>query len=250
MTKLTLRTATLILIVTCTSPFIAMASTGSEDAPIAAKLVVGSGAPSSEATDLGAGEANIPVGTNETNVAATSAMAPAPLPKTETAKLPENEIPVLTGNKDVKKATGGGLSRVMTTLGVLAVLLGAAMFGIKRFSRRRENKNHNTRIKVLTQYALGPKKNLSIVQVAGETLLLGVTEHNISILKTLSLIDDEFPDEVPRNFNSTLDELGDDEAEHRVRASSGAPEQDDFAVRGLSEIRDKVSTRLRNMKHL
>jgi len=233
----------------------ASASNLNEEVPIAAKLVVGTQAPAADAPGddyrvAEVAETSLSAGSIETKAASAPESSSRVLPKTETAKLPENEIPVLTGNKESKKAATGGLSRVMVTLGVLAILLGATIFGLKRFSKRRANRNQNTRIKVLTQYPLGPKKGLAIVQVSGEAILLGVTDHNISMLKTLSLIDDEFPDELPRNFNSALDDLGHEEADRKGSSLSGVHEQDDFAVRGLSEIRDKVSTRLRNMKHL
>jgi flagellar protein FliO/FliZ len=181
----------------------------------------------------------------------------APEKKIDTSKLSENEIPVLTTAKTEKKAEGGAIERLLITLGVLSVVLAGATFAIKRWAAKSGTKNQNTKIKVLTQHMLGPKKSLAIVQVAGETILIGVTDQNISMLKTLSLLDEEIPEEVPRNFGRTLADFDDEEAAPPVRSKKSRARQadeidpaEDFAMRGLSEIRDVVSTRLKGLKNL
>jgi flagellar biosynthetic protein FliO len=184
-----------------------------------------------------AGAATNPTTTASTGEAVAGQTSEAQI-KAEQIKLPENQIPVLTGPKDTKKATGGGMTHIFITLGVLATALGAAIYGLKRMAANRGKATSGTKIKVLTQHSLGPKKNLAIIQVAGEAILIGVTDHTISMIKPIALIDDEFPEELPRNFNSALDEM-----------EPETPAQDDFAMQGLSEIRDKVSTRLRSMKN-
>ena len=95
--------------------------------------------------------------------AETTAAPVAALPKVEINKLPENEIPVLAQVKDAKKAEGGGFARLMATLGVLVVVLGGASFGLKRWMGKAKSAKTNTRIKVLTQHHLGPKKSLAII---------------------------------------------------------------------------------------
>jgi flagellar protein FliO/FliZ len=76
-----------------------------------------------------------------------------------------------------------------------------------------------------------------IVQVAGETLLLGVTDHNITMLKTLALIDDEVPAELPQKFNHTMEDFIGDEEEPLI-------------MQGLDQVRDTVSARLKNLRNL
>jgi flagellar protein FliO/FliZ len=227
-----------------------------EESPMAAKLVVDSSA-QAEA---------IPV--TEPALAATAApglasgsatgsgVSEAPgaenqeaIQKKDVTKLPETEIPVMTESKDKKEASSSGMARVLITLTVLAVALGALTFGLKRWAGRRNPRNQNTKIQILTQHALGPKKALMIVQVAGESLLIGVTDQNISMLKTLSLIDDEIPENMPRNFDSALDEYAEDDVPQGRSAKKPSRDRDDFAMRGLGEIRDTVSSRIKNMKN-
>ena len=122
--------------------------------------------------------------------------------KIDTNKLPESQIPVLAATKDTKKSEGSPIFKMIMTLGILAIALGAGAYGAKRMaSRKATTKGSSTKIKVLTSHHLGPKKNLTIIQVAGETLLIGVTDNNITMLKTLSLLDDEIPESVPQRFN-------------------------------------------------
>lgn len=180
---------------------------------------------------------------------APQAVPVAALPKVEINKLPENQIPVLANTKDVKKAEGGTLYRLMATLGVLAALLGAATFGLKRWMKTSGKNKENTRIKMLTQHHLGPKKSLAIIQVAGESLLIGITDQNISMLKTLSLLDDEIPEAVPTNFNNAMADFDEDSDESNVAAiDADSAGDEDFTISGLAEIRDKVSTRLKGKR--
>ncbi|MES2855626.1 MAG: flagellar biosynthetic protein FliO [Bdellovibrionota bacterium] len=178
------------------------------------------------------------------------------------SKLPESEIPVLTTTKAAKKEEGGGFGRLMTTLGVLTVVLGAAAFGVRKYSRKVGTKSLHTNIKIITQHHLGPKKSLAIVQVAGESILIGITDQNISMLKSLSLIDDEIPVEIPARFEQAMDNVAEPQLAAPTRRgllgmgkSRPAPaileedESEDFMMQGLNEIQDVVTTRLKNMRN-
>ncbi len=171
------------------------------------------------------------------DVAADAKNAGESAKKLDTNKLPENEIPVLATASKEKKSESNPMFRVLMTLGVAAVLLGATAFGLKKLARRQGKAANKTRINVLTNHHLGPKKNLMIVQVAGETLLLGVTDHNITMLKTLALIDDEVPADLPQKFNHTMEDFMEDEEEPLV-------------MQGLDQVRDTVSSRLKNLRNL
>ncbi len=157
-------------------------------------------------------------------------------------KRAESEIPVFIDKAEAKKASGPNLEKLVMTLFVVCALLGAALFGLKRWAARRgKNIASPTKIQVLTQHHLGPKKSLAIIQVAGEAILIGITDQNISMLKTLSLIDDEVPGHVPKNF---ADELDNDTTEAQQQlAEEGFEEEENFALKGLSEVRDMVTTR-------
>jgi flagellar protein FliO/FliZ len=150
----------------------------------------------------------------------------------------ETEIPVLTAkNTDASSKASSSTSRVIMSLGlVLGLLFGFSAF-LKKFLKKTPLKK-NSQIKVLTQHYLGPKKSLAIIRVAGESMLIGVTDNNINLIKTLALLDEEIPESIqPRDFAKSLDQsmgAADDEAE-------------EFSI---SKIKDFVSGRLKNMKEL
>lgn len=186
--------------------------------------------------------------------AKTDESAAAPVVPGDTAKLPEDKIPVLASVKETQKAEGSQWARVMITLGVLVAVLGAVSFALKRWMRKSNSPGQGTKIRVLTQHHLGPKKSLAIIQVAGESILIGITDHNISMLKSLALLEEEIPQSVPRDFNRAMseypDEIDDQDFDEETSRSTNQDVREDFALRDLAEIRDVVSTRLKRMRNI
>jgi flagellar protein FliO/FliZ len=160
------------------------------------------------------------------------------------ANLSEKDIPVLQSApaKEAKKS-GSFLFRVMSSF----VILGLLAFGLymlrKKWSKT-NLKNPHTHIKVLTQHYLGPKKSLAIISVAGESILIGVTENNINLIKQLSLLDEEIPQNVSNDFGNSINEAN----QQFDEMGQDAPvEQDNFSISGIKDI---VKTRLKTMREL
>jgi flagellar protein FliO/FliZ len=176
----------------------------------------------------------------------------------DVSKLPEKEILIVDAKEKAAKSQSNTVQRVLLSLGVLLVLLTATTLVLKRWSKSSQNRGQNTKIKILTQHHLGPKKSVAILQVAGESLLVGITDHSITMLKTLSLLDEEIPEETPRDFDAAMSDADDDDDEDdidmagrrrsRKRGSASGRETDAFAMRGLAEIRDTVTRRLRGTR--
>ncbi len=95
-------------------------------------------------------------------------------------------------------------------------------------------------LKILSQHYLGPKKSLAIVRVAGESILIGVTDQNISMIKALSLLDDELPNVLPKNFEDAL-------TEKTEMMSEAEAAEDDFTFAGLKTT---VAQKLKSMRSL
>lgn len=75
------------------------------------------------------------------------------------------------------------IKSILTLVFVLG-LLGASLYILKRYMGRKgagENSKPST-IRVVTTSFLGPKKNLAVVEVAGEMLVLGLTPTAITFL--------------------------------------------------------------------
>lgn len=177
--------------------------------------------------------------TLDTTAAASPADSEGLVPAADARALKESEIPVVVGDTKGKKSAIGTVQKATISLGILGIVAIGTWFGLRRWTRSSKGKRQHNAIKILTQHYIGPKKSLMIVQVAGESILVGVTDHNISMLKTLSLLDEEVPQDVPRDFNSTMAGLEDDEDEFR-----------ESSISGLSQIRDRVNNRLKGMRTL
>lgn len=79
------------------------------------------------------------------------------------------------------------LVKSILTLVFTLGLLGLAMYALKRFmkgSSRGKNGPANP-VKVVTTAFLGPKKNIAVVEVAGEMLVLGLTPASITFLSKI-----------------------------------------------------------------
>ncbi len=168
-------------------------------------------------------------------------------PKDVTKNDNRKESEILLNLESNKKAAseGGGVFRILFTLSMLGVVGTGAFFFLRKYKVPKAMK-HQTQIKVLQQHYLGPKKSLAIVRVAGESILIGVTDHNISMIKSLSLLDDEVPEESPQNFGKVLDMAEDvDAPAPRKRSAKDLDLDDEFAISGIKDI---VSKRLKGMR--
>jgi flagellar protein FliO/FliZ len=156
----------------------------------------------------------------------------------------EQEIPVNLEQPKKAVATENSFLRFGVAFGIIGVL-GCGSYLLLRRYRFSNSQTEKMQVKVLTQHYLGPKKSLAIIRVAGESMLIGVTDHNINLIKSLALLDEELPDETQlplnKNFASVL-------TGNKPTSSEKTQElPDDFAFSG---IKDLVSTKLKNMRNL
>ena len=166
-------------------------------------------------------------------------VAESEIPITQPKKVLESEIPVLTDKKVLKESKNSPYTRLILSLVVIA-FFGAAMTMASRWWRKRTTKSaSNNKIRLITQHFLGPRKSLAIVRVAGENMLIGVTDHNINMIKSLSLLDEESMDSIDptKSFGEILE----------TSTSKVKEEKEDFA---FAEIKDRISTKMSGMRQL
>jgi flagellar protein FliO/FliZ len=188
-------------------------------------------------------------------------LAPAPEAK---AKLSENEIPL--NLEAAKKTTEGGSSatKALVSMMIVGTLLAVSYFGIRRYKISNTINKSNTKIKVISQHYLGPKKSLAIIHVAGESILVGITDQNISMIKSLSLIDDEVPETLPNTFGQTLNQANaaGDVADSRAAqttlqpgsgATSGKPMANAYELDeefSFANVTETVSKKIKSMRSI
>lgn len=138
-------------------------------------------------------------------------------------------------------ADAPGMNRVALRMGaslaaVLGLLFLCALAGRRFLSRGRGGKGKPRLIRVLSSSYLGPKKSLSLVEVDGERLVLGVSQNQISMLARLS-------DRVAAGTPGEEKNLA--AVPHRKEKAVFGDEES--LVRAAQSIRDRVS-RLRTVQ--
>lgn len=184
----------------------------------------------------------------ESTTVAATATEEQPLAAAVTKATPENEIPLKLEKAATSQENTSQTGKLFLTLFVLVGMGGAGYFLARKYAFSNKINKSNMQIKVLTQHHLGAKKSLAIIRVAGESILIGVTDQNISMIKSLSLIDDEVPAELPAtSFAATMAAGGDDNVVQSRELTELAGEvEDDFSFAG---IKTNVSQKLKSMRN-
>ena len=163
------------------------------------------------------------------------------------AALAESQIPLKIAETTNATAQTGQSGKLILTLLVLVGMFAAAYYLIKKYAYSNKINKSNMQIKILSQHHLGAKKSLAIIRVAGESILIGVTDQNISMIKSLALIDDEVPAEVSqKSFATNLTDLNASEmAETNQLSEMSQDIEDEFSFSGL---KTNVSKKLKSMR--
>lgn len=180
-----------------------------------------------------------------TAAAGTEAQALAP---TISKSTPESEIPLKLEKATTGQENTSQAGKLFLTLFVLVGMGGAGLYLARKYAFSNKINKSNMQIKVLTQHHLGAKKSLAIIRVAGESILIGVTDQNISMIKSLALIDDEVPAELPsQSFAETMAAGGGEQIVQSKEITELAGEvEDDFSFAG---IKTNVSQKLKSMRN-
>lgn len=167
----------------------------------------------------------------------------------DTAGKKESEIPL---NLDApKKASEEShpIFKMILAISMMGVVGTGAYIFVRKYGKTNFTAGKNNEIKVLTQHYLGPKKSLAIIRVAGESILIGVTDQNINMIKSLALLDDEVPEEVHSgNFADVFGTTPAAQVSIRRTQSAEASaeeEEEEFSIRGVKEV---VSKKLKGMR--
>lgn len=162
----------------------------------------------------------------------------------------EEQIPL---NIDVvKKATDAtpASNRILLTGLIISAMLGGAYYFVRKYKTSNTINKSSMQIKVLSQHYLGPKRSLAIIHVAGESMLVGITDSNISMIKSLSLIDDEVPTTIPKNFADALAAPGNNAgamAKVNLGSMSESELEEEFSFSGF---KDTVSKKIKSMRSI
>lgn len=91
-----------------------------------------------------------------------------------------------------------GFLKAFFSIVAVVAMFGAILFALKKYLKRRTAASGDIDIKVVSKVALHQKSFLCVVKVGMRTLLVGVSDNNVSLISDVS---DEFyePDSIPQN---------------------------------------------------
>ena len=135
-----------------------------------------------------------------------SSVTSKPTGTEKAAAASDEDLPVAVAEAAPPKSTGSVIWRLLASVGVLAAAGLGLHYASRRFTRGKNVGGTESRIEMMHQYHLGPRKSLALVRVAGETMLVGITDHNINMLKSITLIDDDMAATMNQDFNGFLEE--------------------------------------------
>jgi flagellar biogenesis protein FliO len=118
----------------------------------------------------------------------------------------ESQIPLFPKGKTVEKAGLNPYWRVAASMVFIFIFGAGAIVVAKRRGYKRNVTGSTARIEVLHQHHFGPKRGLALVRVAGEVMLISMTDQNINMMKSVALIDDELPGLRANDFNNFLED--------------------------------------------
>lgn len=158
----------------------------------------------------------------------------------EAVKSEENTTLFSTSNPESNKPAISSVSpaRIGGSFAIVIALMFAAWFAARKVMGHRKIKTRKNMVELLSQFYLGPKRSVAVLRVAGETVLIGVTDQQITLLKSLSLLDEDVPAQTKlKSFGNIL----------AKEVDSGADDREEFSMKGVKEI---VSERLKAFKEL
>ncbi|MCJ8277910.1 MAG: flagellar biosynthetic protein FliO [Bdellovibrionales bacterium] len=155
------------------------------------------------------------------------------------ASIEESEIPLnLKKESKIKKSSLSPLNKMMISIVGLLFIAGAVFVWVQKSGKKAGFSSVAKNINILAKKPIGPKKDLMLLQLAGETLLLGVTDQNINHLKTLSLLEDELPAFTNPKFSQEFAQKIEE-----TKISDETEEVDGFAVSQLDQVKEAINKR-------
>lgn len=127
-------------------------------------------------------------------------------------------------------------------------LLMIAIWLLRKSNRLQPRSRAPISMKVINNLSLGPRKYLSLVQVAGESILIGISDQGIHYIKTLSLLDEDFQDEV--DFKDKLKAQKDPSSKVDSIGLDQVTTGNNKSVDHLAELSELVKDRLRTLPKL
>lgn len=126
-------------------------------------------------------------------VASTASLAAGPFARSGDPNDPNNwTVPAAVSGKGADgkttpmSTTGGGIARVILSLGIVLGLIAAAVWAFRRFAPRTASVFASENLKVIARTHVGPKQAIYMVRVPGKLIVVGATQESITALSEIT----------------------------------------------------------------
>ncbi|PIT99933.1 MAG: hypothetical protein COT74_07380 [Bdellovibrionales bacterium CG10_big_fil_rev_8_21_14_0_10_45_34] len=152
----------------------------------------------------------------------------------------EAKIPVFKSPGAPAKVVESGWPKLLVTIGILGCLILGTIVFVRQYKGKSRLSLKESTIKVISQHHLGPKKSMILVSVAGESMLVGVTDRQINLIKSVTLFEEELDSEKPEAaFNKQL-----------IKAQNQGLQDADSEDFQMSGLKDVLKERFRTLRKL
>lgn len=155
----------------------------------------------------------------------------------------ESEIAIQISDKATVQSHESSLStRYFFGLGLVGLLALAGFVLVKKSKQLSPRKFSPFKMKVVNNLSLGPKRSLAVVEVAGEHVLIGVTDHHISMIKSIAILDEDLDMRDENNFSKIAAQVG-EKKENKFADFT----EDEFSI---SQVKSLVKEKIKSMRPL
>ena len=135
------------------------------------------------------------VATTEASVTEAQVVAVGTATEVKSTEYNESAIPLNLKTAKVAEKTESSQAKTILGLAMVLVVFGGGYWFVKKYAQNKLPQTGLMQIKVIAQHYLGPKKSIAVIRVAGESMVVGITDNQINLIKSLAILDEDYKDD-------------------------------------------------------
>lgn len=157
----------------------------------------------------------------------------------QTATYNEANMPLNLSAAKVSEKTETSQAKTVLGLVMVLVVLGGVYWFVKKYANNKMPQTSLMQIKVIAQQYLGPKKSIAVIRVAGESMVIGITDNQINLIKSLAVLDDDYSAVARQQESTAVEQTITDEVIEKDSIT------EDFS---FADLKSTVSNKIKSMR--
>ena len=151
----------------------------------------------------------------------------------------EANMPLNLGAAKVSEKTESSQAKTVLGLALVLVVLGGVYWFVRKYASNKTPQTGLMQIKVIAQHYLGPKKSIAVIRVAGESMIVGITDNQINLIKSLAVLDDDYTTVAVQQEATAVEQTITDEVIDKDAVT------EDFS---FADLKSTVSDKIKSMR--